>query len=151
MQKLKILNKREVKKILEVMKKQWECDIKMEYCFLMNNKDKIFIVNDDISRIDLDKIRINNMGMYFGEMKDSNLRLSIEGSQLIGNSVKKNILELDDYELNSWVKGEDFVMETELNGFVLIKHKNDFYGTGRMGNGKLFNFVPKARRLRVVN
>ena len=117
----------------------------------MNNKDKIFIVNNDISKIDLDKIRINNMGMYFGEMKDSNLRLSIEGSQLIGNSVKKNILELDDYELNSWVKGEDFVMETELNGFVLIKHKNDFYGTGRMGNGKLFNFVPKARRLRVVN
>lgn len=151
MQQLKILNKREVKKIIEIIKKQWEADVKLDYCFLMNNKDKIFIVNRDISKIDFSKIRVNSLGLYFGEMKDGNLRLSIEGSQLIGEYAKKNVLELDDHELNSWVKGQDFNININLKGFVLIKNKESFYGTGKINNNKLWNFVPKARRLRVVN
>lgn len=150
MQQLKILNKKEIKKIIEIIKKQWNADIKLEYAFLMNNKNRLFIVNRDIDKIDFSKIRVNNLGMYFGELRNG-LRLSIEGSQLIGKYARKNILELDDYELNSWVKGEDFVIETDLKGFVLIKNKDDFYGTGKVVEGKLLNFVPKARRLRVVN
>ncbi len=150
MQQLKILNKKEVKNILEITKKQWNADVKLDYCFLMNNKNKLFIVNKDISKVDFSKIKVNNLGMYFGELRNG-LRLSIEGSQLIGRYAKKNILELDDYQLNSWVKGEDFVIESKLKGFVLVKNKDDFYGTGKIIEGKLLNFVPKSRRLRVVN
>ncbi len=32
-----------------------------------------------------------------------------------------------------------------------IKYKGDFYGSGKMIENKLLNFVPKSRRLRVVN
>jgi len=37
------------------------------------------------------------------------------------------------------------------NESVEIKNKNDFYGTGKVVENKLLNFVPKSRRLRVVN
>ncbi len=151
MQQLKILNKKEIKNILAIIKKQWDSDVKLDYCFLMNNKNRLFIVNKDIDKVDFSKIRVNNLGLYFGELRNDSLRLSIEGSQLIGKYAKKNILELDDYQLNSWVKGEDFVIESELKGFVLIKNKDDFYGTGKIVEKKLLNFVPKSRRLRVVN
>jgi len=150
MQQLKILNKKEIKIILAIIKKTWNVDKKLEYAFLMNNKNRLFIVNKDIDKVDFSKIRVNNLGLYFGELRNG-LRLSIEGSQLIGKYAKKNVLELDDYELNSWVKGEDMTIKSELKGFVLIKYKDDFYGTGKLIEGKLLNFVPKARRLRVIN
>ncbi len=151
MQQLKILNKKEIKIILGIIKRQWDADFKEDYCFLVNNKNKVFIVNKDIAKIDFSKIRINNLGLYFGELRDSTLRLSIEGSQIIGKYTKKNVLELNDEQLNSWVKGEDININSELKGFVLIKNKEDFYGTGKIIENKLLNFVPKSRRLRVVN
>jgi len=151
MQQLKILNKKEIKIILEIIKRQWDADFKEDYCFLMNDKNKIFIVNKDIAKIDFSRIRINNLGLYFGELKNNSLRLSIEGSQIIGKDAKKNILELNDIELESWVKGEDINIDSKLKGFVIIKNKNDFYGSGKIIENKLLNFVPKSRRLRVIN
>lgn len=151
MQQLKILKRKELKKILEIIRKQWDVEVKLDYCFLLNNKNRLFIVNKDIDKVDFSKIRVNNLGLYFGELREGTLRLSIEGSQIIGKYAKRNVLELDDEQLNSWVKGEDFFIESDLKGFVLIKYKDDFYGSGKMIENKLLNFVPKSRRLRVVN
>ena len=113
MENLKILNTREIKRILELIKKQWNADFKQSYAFLMNNKNKIFLVNRDISRIDLDKVKINNIGLYFGELNKGELRLSIEGSQLIGPLAKKNILELNDDEARDYLKGFDLDKKTK--------------------------------------
>lgn len=151
MQQLKILNRKEIRNVLDIIKKQWNAEVKLEYCFLINNKNRLFIVNKDIDKVDFSKIRVNNLGLYFGELRNNTLRLSIGGSQIIGKYAKRNVLELNKEELNSWVKGEDIIIKSELKGFVLIKNKNDFYGTGKVVENKLLNFVPKSRRLRVVN
>ena len=37
------------------------------------------------------------------------------------------------------------------SGFVLIKYENDFIGCGKITKDKILNFVPKERRLKVVN
>jgi len=147
METLRILNTREIKKILEVIKKQWQADFKQEYAFLMNNKNKIFLINRDISRIDLNRIRINNIGMYFGELNKGMLRLSIEGSQLIGPLAKKNILELNDDEARDYLKGDDLEKKTKEKGFLIIKHKDDYLGTGKANGEKIFNYTPKERRI----
>ena len=151
MQKLKILNKKEIKKILEIIKNQWGCDVNLDYAFLMNKENKIYIVNKEISKVDFSKLRINSVGLYFATMQGNELRLSIEGSQIIGPKAKKNILELDEKETKEWLKGIDLEKETKEKGFVIIKHDDDFLGCGKAVEKKVLNYVPKARRIAVNN
>ena len=53
--------------------------------------------------------------------------------------------------MHTWLKGTDMNIESELNGYVLIRNNGDFLGCGKLKNGKLLNYVPKARRLVVIN
>ena len=149
MQNLKILNKKEIKQIFSIIKKQYGCDIDLGHVFLKNDKNRLFITNKDIIKIDLSKLRINSVGLYIAELRDNEIRLSIEGSQLIGPYAKKNIIELDEEQTRKWMKGEDLEIKGEYHGFVILKNKNDYLGSGRYSNGRIFNYVSKVRRLMV--
>lgn len=151
MQNLKILNSKEVKKILKLLEQQFGFREKLEFVFLLNTKDKLYVVNRDIERVELEKLRIDVMGLYFGALMPEGLRLSIEGSQIIGPKAKRNVLEIKDLAFEMWLKGEDFRVDTKLKGFVIVKHSDDFVGCGKIKEGVLMNFVPKSRRLSVVN
>ena len=122
---------------------------KLDYVFLINNKNKIFIINKEIANIDLNKIRINSIGMYIAEFRNDEVRLSIEGSQFIGPYAKKNLLEINEKEARNWLKGNDLEKETKLKGFVIMKNNDDYLGCGKVTINKILNFVPKTRRLNV--
>jgi NOL1/NOP2/fmu family ribosome biogenesis protein len=147
MEKLQILNTREIKDILKKIKEQWGADFPKKYAFLMNTKNKIFIVNKDISKIDFDKLKINNLGLYFGEINKGELRLSVDGSQLVGPKAKKNIIELDKGETRLYMRGFDLEKKTKEKGFMIIKHNDDYLGTGKANGEKIFNYTPKERRI----
>lgn len=149
--KLRILNKKQAKEILALIKKQWNADINLDhYAFLKSEKDKIYIVNREIDRIDFQRLRTDSIGMYFAFIKDNKIRLSIEGSQLIGPKAKINVCEITDRQAKSWMLGEDLATKETSEEFVLIKHKKDFLGTGKIKQGKILNFIPKGRRLKAV-
>lgn len=151
MLELKILNSREIKEICRMIESQWGAKIKLDYGFLRNNKGRVFIVSKDISKIGLSKLRLNSIGMYFCEVDDKGIRLGIEGSQIIGANATKNIIELDEEDAKKWFKGEDLEKECrECNGFVILKNKNDFLGTGKYSNGKIRNYVGKSRRVNII-
>ena len=148
MPELKILNSKEIKKIFELIEEQWGAKVKLDYGFLKNNKNRVFIISKDISNIDISKLRLNSVGMYFCEVDNLGIRLSIEGSQLIGPKATKNIVELDKEETKRWFKGEDLEKECkDCSGFVILKNKKDFLGSGRYSNGKILNYVGKTRRV----
>ena len=149
MQNLKILNKKQTKEILSLIKKQWGADFKEDYAFLKNEKGKVYLINKDISKINLEKIRINCLGLYFAKIITNEIRLSIEGSQLIGPLAKKNILELNEKQAKEWMSGNDLEIKGKHSGFLLIKHKTDFLGTGKCRDEKVFNYVGKARRINI--
>ena len=151
MQKLKILNNKEIKEILGLLDYQFGFNEKLDYVFLMSSKNKIYLVNKNIERIDLEKLRIDAIGLYFGELNREELRLSIEGSQMIGVKSNKNVVELDKKEAELWSMGNDLKKELLVHGFIILKHKKDFIGCGKYKEGRIFNYVPKERRLRVVN
>ena len=132
-----------------MLEKRFGFKEKLDYVFLMNNKNRIYLINKDFSSVDTSKLKINSLGLYFGETKDGNIRLSIEGSQIIGNNCSDNVLELDEKEARDWLKGIDIDKELENKGYALIKHKDDFLGCGKIVDKKILNFVPKNRRLRV--
>lgn len=151
MPELKILNNKEIKEILKLIEKQWGAKLKLDYGFLKNNKNRIFVINKDISKIDFSKLRLNSVGMYFCEIDSRGIRLSIEGSQIVGPKAARNIVELDENETRKWFKGEDLEKECrDCSGFVILKHKNDFLGNGRYSNGRILNYVGKTRRVNVI-
>ena len=151
MPELKILNNKEIKEIYKLIEKQWGAKVRIDYGFLKNIKGRIFVISKDIAKIDTSKLRLNSAGMYFCETDSKGIRLSIEGSQIIGAKAAKNVVELNDDEARKWFKGEDLEKECkDCSGFLIIKHKNDFFGTGKYSNGKIMNYVGKTRRVNLV-
>ena len=150
MQNLRVLNRKEIKELFNKIKEQYGIEsLELEYVFLRNNEDKIFIANRDIARIDLNKIKVNNIGLYFCAIENDEVRLTVEGTQLIGKKATKNIVELDSEQVKEWFKGNDIEVEKDISGFVILKHNNDFLGSGKYKNNKIINFLPKERRINI--
>ncbi len=146
---LNVLSSRDLKPVLARIKEQWSAEISFPWAWYQSTKNDLFVLSKDITKINPSKLRINSVGLYIGEFKKGEIRLSIEGSQLIGPHAKKNIVELNKEELRQWLRGEDLIKEVKQEGYVIMKSNNDFVGTGRVKEGKILNFVPKARRLLV--
>lgn len=143
MMDLKVLNSRERKKFWQQLNEQFDCEA--EDKAVLSNKEKIYLVNNDIHEIP--EIKLYYVGLYFCKIMKEGLRPTIEGSQLIAKTAKKNILELNNKQINQWVKGEDMEGFDVPDGFYLVKNKEDIYGCCKIKEGRLFNYVPKGRRL----
>lgn len=146
---LKLLNKKQTKIILGKIKDQWDATINLDdYAVFVNNKNKVYIVKRDCFEIDVERLRINSLGIYFCET-EKGIRLSIEGSQIVGPKAKENIINIGGKQIQSWIKGEDIYVQGNYKGFVIIKSGKDYLGTGNFKEGKVLNFVPKTRRLNI--
>ena len=148
----KFLKTKEVKKVLELLEKQWGFAEKLDYIWFLSNKRNLYIVNKEFSQVDVSKLRISSFGMYFAEMTlKGDLRLSIEGAQRVGVHATKHVLELDDEKVKQWMYGNDVAVAADLQGFYILKHDNYFIGCGSCKNGNLVNFVPKNRRIKTMD
>ncbi len=148
----KFLNKKEIKPILAQLEKQFGFTEELSYVFFKNNKNKISIITKELSHVDMTKLRINSLGMYFGEIMDSHeVRLSIEGSQIIGPHAQKNIVDIDFDTAKKWMYGQDIEGQFDASGFVIVKHGKYFIGCGWYKDGKVSNHIPKNRRIGTLN
>ena len=95
-------------------------------------------------------IEIKSEGwLYFGRIESDGIRLSIEGSFLVGPKATKNIIELDDERARRYLAGESVeIDDKELHGWVIVKWRSYYLGSAKVKNGRLINYVPKERRLR---
>lgn len=143
------LNSREVKVIVKMLEAQWGFAEKFPYAMLQSSKDRLYLLTPTIAEVDLSALNIDAAGLYFGELRKGQIRLSIEGSQLIGPKATKNIANIDAGTMRQWLKGEDIPWSGPGEGFLLIQCNGDFLGTGKYqpDEGKILNFVPKARRI----
>src|SRR3989344_6111163 len=123
MENLKFLNKKESERILDLIKEQFGIKkLELDYGILMNREGKIFLISRDVNKIDLSKLRINELGLY--------------------------VARLDKEIVFPWLNGNDITCDKEFNGFVIIKNKDDFLGTGKFKEGKILNYIPKERRIK---
>ncbi|MEK6853196.1 MAG: hypothetical protein AABX64_00775, partial [Nanoarchaeota archaeon] len=98
MQKLTILNTRDIKKIRELMLEQYGAFFTGVYAYLQNANGKLFLINKDIVKVDLEKLRVDKVGLYVAEVKDNSVRLSKEGAQLLAKENPdslKHVVALD--------------------------------------------------------
>ena len=89
-------------------------------------------------------------GVYFGRIESDGIRLSIEGSFLVGPKATKNVVELDDERARLYLAGESVEIDDKnLHGWVVVKWRSYYIGSAKAKAGRLINYVPKERRLRI--
>lgn len=149
--KWKILNSRETKELVGAIREQWGSDLSgflSGYGLLEGKDGDIFIISRAIEQLDLESLNVESLGLYFGQMRNGELRLSIEGSQVVGKAATKNIIGVDDGEFRQWLSGSDLEKDYRgCSGYVIIKHGSDFIACGKCKDGRILNYVPKARRV----
>lgn len=147
MGELHILNKREQKEVYGRLKDQFGFEAKLGKVMLKSQKDKIYLCTDAVFELDLNSLRIDTIGLYFGRLVPKGFRLSIEGSQIIGPKSKKNVLSLDKQQMKDWMAGLDAKVDEKPSGYYLLEFEKTFVGCGYIKDNAILNYVPKNRRL----
>lgn len=151
MQELKILNSKEIRRIKEKLKEQFGYVLEEDYAFLLSEKERLFIVNKEVFQIELDKLRVDKYGLYFGELRNDELRPSMEGAWLVGKKATKNIVELTKEEVKRYFLGEELEKRLgEEKRFVLLKFEEEIIGCAKYKEQKILNFLPKIHRGEVI-
>ena len=147
-----VLNGKKVRHLMKLLEEQWGIT-EMPECGFLQKRNDVFLITRSVDVIDLRTLNLNSLGLYFAELRNGQLRLSIEGSQIIGKKAK-NVISLNDAQIRQWIRGEDLVLEPGPSGesrtdsFCIVGNDGNFYGCGRVKEGKLLNFVPKSRRIK---
>jgi len=147
--KAKVLNKKEVKRIVNSLDEQYSVSgLKLDYVFVLGSEDKIYLIDKKFAELGLSDLRVNSLGLYFGKLENGKVRLSIEGSQIVGPFAGRGVVVLSRSQIAGWVRGNNVYIDADCDGFVLVKHGDDFFGSSKCSKGTLFNYVPKNRRIR---
>ena len=151
---LKILSKKEKAELATQLEKQFGIK-NAEGIFLMRGQERIFLFQGSLTEKQIKELEtavpVERVGVYFGKNINGQIRLSIEGTQMLKNQITKNIFELDDKQIELWMKGQEVLIETGKNDFLVMKYKDNFLGCGKASEKKITNFIPKNRRLREKN
>jgi NOL1/NOP2/fmu family ribosome biogenesis protein len=157
MQKLNFLNSRQVKKIRETILNQFNHFPIGDYAFVQNEKNRLFIVNRDIAKINLENLRIDKIGLYFAEIRDNSIRLSKEGAAFLVQNAKENstevsnIVPLTKTEVKAYFHGIDLKKDLgEENKLILLEHNSSILGCSQYKDQKILNFLPKIHRGEVI-
>lgn len=153
--KIKILGKNEKEKIELELKERFGIN-KIPGIIISKGKERLYLFTGDLSKFPLDKLEdriiIEKMGIYFAKIiidkGEEKIKLSIEGTSILSEQIKKNIFELNDEQLQDWMEGKELNITHNKKGLLVMKYENDFLGSGKASENKITNFIPKNRRLK---
>ncbi len=149
----KVLNDKEKEKIVKKLNEQFGIT-EVHGKIVMRGKERLFLYSGNLDDKEMEKLEslvfIERAGIYFAKIEEPNedIRLSIEGTQILGNQIKKNIFEIPENLVDDWMKGHELNVQSGMKGFVVMKFKDEFLGTGKASENKIGNFIPKNRRLK---
>ncbi len=119
---------------------------------VQRGEERLFLFSGNFSEKDIGKLEkcafIERMGIYFAKIVGNDIKLSIEGSQILSEQINKNVFEIDEEQEEEWMMGRELPIQTGKHGFLIMKHDSDFLGAGKASENKIGNFIPKNRRLR---
>lgn len=144
-----ILTPNERKRILAQLDELYGVS-KLNGLLIQTNKERIRFFSGSMNReelLELDSLtHVEIVGLYLAR-PEYGLRLSFDASHLLGKTISKSVLELSQEESREWMKGNG--LQTAFpKGIYVIKSGEDFFGCGYSDGQKLWNFVPKERRVR---
>ena len=154
MQTLTILNTRDIKKIRQLFEETYGAFFIGDYAYLQGKDGRLSLINKDMAKIDLQKLRVDKFGLYVAEIKGNSVRLSKEGAQLLATEAReklKNIVKLDSREIKAYFHGIDLRIDLGVEArFVLIEYDGDIVGCSKYKEGIILNYLPKIHRGEVI-
>lgn len=153
--KFKIFNSKEKEEFVSKLREQFGIE-EINGKLLQRGAERIFLYTGYLDKQEIIQLERNlpveRIGIYFSKIfsPTGEIRLSLEGTQIMKNQIKKNIFELSEEQLDEWMKGRELNLKIpkEMRGFVIMKYKNKFLGCGKASAEKISNFIPKNRRLK---
>jgi len=141
----------EKKKIVEQLNKQFGIE-NLNYMLIETGKEKIRAFSGSLSKeeiFELAKIaNIEIIGLYsVNKERADDLRITLDALHLLKDQITNNIIEINSDQFHKWIRGHDLDIATQ-KGAVIIKYQSDFVGCGKSNGEKIFNYLPKDRRLR---
>lgn len=149
--KPEFLSKAEKKKLIEKLKENFGIE-NLPYLLIKLGKEKIYSYSGSLSREEIAKItreiNVEKIGIYMAREEEDGIRLSFDFPFLVKGQISKNVLDINEKQVEDWLKGKNLSSEEKIAGFVVLKHKQDFFGCGKVSGGIINNFVPKERRIK---
>ena len=150
-----ILNSKDRKLILKSLNMQFGIEELPKdlvyFCYM--KRERVQVVNRAIFEMEnIEKVRINALGMYFGTIMKDGFRPSLEALHMLKDQITKYVYEVDEATRNKWIEGQDLEIDNPEweHYYVVIKHNNDFLGIGKVKNQVILNYVPKSRKIKEV-
>ncbi len=147
---MKILNSKEKRELLKKIDEQFEINENplKEKVIIESGDGRIWTATRDIEKVNLKNEKIETIGLYIGKIeKTGGVRLSIEGSQIIGPFANKNVITIDRKQLEYWIRGINLNYASG-KGYILLKYEKDHVGCGKLHEKGILNHTPKERRIR---
>ena len=150
-QRFQIIDGKKREEIEEKLNEQFGIK-KIPGILLIRGAERIFLYQGDLSIEEISNLEktfvIERVGVYFAKEENGEIRLSLEGVDLLKDQITKGIFELDEKQADEWMHGSELNLETGKKQFLVMKHKDYFLGMGKASEKKISNFVPKSRRLK---
>lgn len=151
MEYIKILTQQERKKIEQKLSQQFGIK-EIPGKIVMRGAERLFFFTGEIDEEGIRKIEeiapIEKTGVYFAKIINDDIKLTIEGTQILKEQINRGIFEINDEQAEEWMMGRELEIKTGMKGFVVIKNRDDLLGCGKASENKITNFIPKARRLK---
>ena len=151
---LDILDKSEIESLQKIIDKNFKSAFDLnDFGVMLGSEEKIWLAARDVFTFDFSKLPVNSLGMNFGKIKKNDkMRLTIEGSQLVGSTAERNVAIISDVDAKKFLRGEDIDPMQKENcdehNFVIVKTEGGtVLGSALLAEGRLKNFLPKSRRL----
>ena len=151
MEYIKILSEQEKRKIENQLHAQFGIK-EIPGKIVMRGEEKLFLFTGEATEEEIRKIEavspVEKVGVYFAKLINEEIKLTIEGTQLLKEQITKGIFQINDSQAEEWMMGRELNLKSGLKGFVVMKNNDDYLGCGKASQEKITNFIPKSRRLK---
>lgn len=158
--KVKFIKSNEKRRLVEKLNERFGIK-EIPGILIETGKEKVRGFSGSMTREEIKELgeiaNVEIIGLYLFKSEEVGLRLSLDGTHFFANQIIKGVIELSDSELESWMNGFDLIIENlefkpknpeEFGAVVVLRHGDDFVGCGLSNGEKIFNYVPKERRIR---
>lgn len=150
---MEILNAKEKRNLDEKLEEKYGVRVLEDFVVLKTGRrKKLWVTNREVFKIPFSEVKVNSMGLYFGRITDRGIKPSIEGSQIIGETAEKNVVEVGEKGMWNFVRGFkvkkfEEKYKCEEGSYVIVKHKEDILGMAKLVSDGLKSVIPKGRKI----
>lgn len=132
------------KKDIEILRTTFKNIADISKLNIYKRNDNYYVVPD--CDFDFENINVLTPGVLLGTLNKGVIKIAHEFYHTYAD-LFYNAINLDEKNINDYLKGYEIDINSEKSGIVAVKYNNISLGGGKISNGKLKNYYPKNLRI----